>query len=111
MKRLLLAGLILLSIESMAQDSKTAIHPKVKEYAELADTYEKTGKRNLEKMSVLANEINCLLTLEQAKDALPYFVNNKMRGRTCGSGEYPSKEILNKASVDKYKTSMNKMKK
>jgi len=88
--------------------NKSNINPKVLEYSKMVDEYKKTGQLTT-KMSNLANEINCMLTQEQAKSVLPFFVQNNMRGFSCGSNEYPAKAILNNESVNKYKAAIKRL--
>lgn len=104
MKTALTTTFIFISVFVFSQN-KSNINPKVLEYAKMVDDYEKTGKLT-SSMSNLANEINCMLTLEQAKLVLPFFVQNNMRGSSCGSNEYPVKAILNNESVNKYKSAI-----
>lgn len=61
------------------------------------------------KMSAIADEINCLLTKDQATDIMPFFVNYNMRERSCGSADFPDKAIFNAASVLEYKNCIKKL--
>jgi len=101
---------------AFAQTDPKAVHPKVKEYSLISNEYtkyQKLGKtepfKDLMKMYSLAEEINCLLTLEQAKRVIPFSVENKMRARDCGSAEYPTNAVLNELSVTTYKAIIDKM--
>lgn len=97
------------SFSSFSQTATKTIHPKVKEYSTIVAEYNKTGKADMVKMSSVADEINCMLTLDQAKSILPFFVEYKMRARSCGSNDYPVTELLNQESVTKYKASIDSM--
>lgn len=109
--KILLATLlsVFFSLSSFSQTTSKSIHLKVKEFSTLASEYVKTGKTDALKMSTLADEINCMLTLEQATAIMPVFVENKIRGRACGSNDYPSTAVLNQESVMKYKASIESM--
>ena len=110
-KKILLATLlsVFFSLSSFSQTTSKSIHLKVKEHSTLVAEYVKTGKTDLLKMGTLADEINCMLTLDQAKAIMPFFVENKMRVRSCGSNDYPSEAVLNQESVTKYKASIESM--
>ena len=80
MKKLSLLFLIFVASATFAQTDAKLTHPKVKEYTLIVNdyvTYKKSGKKepykDLLKVSNLADEINCLLTIEQAKKAIPFF--------------------------------------
>ena len=116
MKKLALLFLIFVANATFAQTDAKLTHPKVNEYTLIVNdylTYKKSGKnepyKDLMKMSNLADEINCLLTIEQAKKAITFFVENKMRARSCGSADYPESAVLNEKSVNAYKASIDKM--
>ncbi len=116
MKKLSLLFLIFVANATFAQTDAKLTHPKVKEYSLIVNdyvTYKKSGKsepyKDLLKVSKLADEINCLLTIEQAKKAIPFFVENKMRARSCGSADYPESAVLNNKSVNAYKASIDNM--
>ncbi len=116
MKKLSFLFLIFIANATFAQTDAKVTHPKVKEYSLLVNdymTYKKSGKnepfKDLLKMSTVADEINCLLTIEQAKIAMPFFVENNMRARSCGSADYPKTAVLNSKSVNEYKASIDKM--
>jgi hypothetical protein len=98
---------LIYSLSSFSQSATKTIHPKVTEYSTLVAEYNKTGKADFSKISTVADEINCMLTLDQAKSILPFFVENKMRARSCGSNDYPTTALLNQESVTKYKTSID----
>jgi hypothetical protein len=116
MKKLSLIFLIFASNATFAQSDAKATHPKVNEYALVVNdylTYKKSGKtepfKDLMKMSNLSDEIKCLLTKEQAQKVMPYFVENNMRARSCGSADYPQSAALNDKSVDAFKASIDSM--
>ena len=97
-----------------AQKKSNPIHPLVLEYSKLADEYMKKNPQDISreevgKMSTVSNQIECLLSLNQAKIVIPFFVENNMRNRLCGSDEYPQTEILDKASFNMYKTTIEKL--
>jgi hypothetical protein len=116
MKKLLLLPLIFIANATFAQTDATITHPKVSEYSLIVNdylTYKKSGKtepyKDLMKMSSIADEINCLLTIDQAKKVIPFFVENKMRARRCGSADFPASAVLNEKSVNAYKASIDNM--
>jgi hypothetical protein len=99
--------LLLAVFTAKAQSNPKEVHSKVKEYHAMATEFKKTGKADVYKTSPLATEITCMLTLEQAKVAMPFFVENNMRARSCGAETYPTKAVLNKLSVDKFKAALD----
>jgi hypothetical protein len=116
MKKLSLLFLIFVANATFAQTDAKLIHPKVNEYSLIVNdymTYKKSGKnepyKDLLKMSNLADEIKCLLTIEQAKKATPFFVENNMRARSCGSADYPGSAVLNNKSVNVFKASIDNL--
>ena len=88
------------------------------EYKVFVDQYKKSEPGNKEKqrellvsMSNCSQEIICLLTKDQCTEAMPYFVENNMRERSCGSLEYPGEAVLNKLSLDEFKSCIKSLQK
>jgi hypothetical protein len=108
----LIIGILLATFPLKAQKTTSTIHAKVKEYSEFTNKSLKTDDLTydeINQMSRLADQINCLLTLEQAKLAIPYSVENKLRGRFCGDDNYPIEKEINQASFNLYKSCLDKL--
>jgi hypothetical protein len=83
---------------------------KIQEYSKIVDQVIKGDNTAMAKMSTLSDEINCQLTKKQAETC--GLINfEELRSRSCGSGEFPEKEVYTNKNIELYNNSINKLKK
>jgi len=86
---------------------------KIQEYSKIVDQVISGADMSREfvsKMSNLSNEINCQLTKKQADECkLENF--SSLRARSCGSVDFPEKEVYTTKDIASYNNAINKLKK
>ena len=86
---------------------------KIQEYSKMVDQVisgADVSREFVSKMSNLSNEINCQLSKKQA-DECGLINFNDLRGRSCGSADFPEKDAYTTKDIVLYNSAINKLKK
>lgn len=93
------------SITTAQQDTK------IQEYSKMVDQVisgADVSREFVSKMSNLADEINCQLTKKQADECkLDNF--SSLRARSCGSADFPEKEVYTNKDIILFNNTINKL--
>ena len=84
---------------------------KIQEYSKIVDQVINGAEMTREfvsKMSIISEEINCQLTKKQAEECkLVNFAS--LRARSCGSSDFPEKEVYTSKDIALYNNAINKL--